>query len=125
MTETGWLAEGFEQNRGLGHQRKVVDAFLAAARHGDIAALIAALDPDVVLRSDGGAARPDVSVVVHGAAAVARHGLRVHHPAAVLRPALVNGAAGAVATVGGQPVAVIGLTVSRGKVVEIDVIADP
>ncbi len=109
----------------LGHQREVVDAFLAAARHGDIAALVAALDPDVVLRSDGGAARPDVSVVVHGAAAVARHGLKVHHPAAVLRAALVNGAAGAVATVGGQPVAVIGLTVSRGKVVEIDVIADP
>ena len=109
----------------LGHQREVVSAFLAAARHGDLAALVAALDPDVVLRSDGGAARPDISVVVHGAAAVASHGLRVHHPDAVLRPALVNGAAGAVATVAGQPVAVIGLTVSRGKIVEIDVIADP
>jgi RNA polymerase sigma-70 factor (ECF subfamily) len=109
----------------IGHQREVVGAFLAAARRGDIAALVAALDPDVVLRSDGGAARPDVSVVLHGPAAVASHGLKVHHPAAVLRPALVNGAAGAVATVGGQPVAVIGFTVSRGKIAEIDVIADP
>ena len=109
----------------IAHQREVVDAFYAAARRGDIAALVAVLDPDVVLRSDGGTARPDVSVVLHGAAAVASHGLRVHQPSALLRPALVNGAAGAVATVGGQPVAVIGFTISHGKIVEIDVIADP
>jgi RNA polymerase sigma-70 factor (ECF subfamily) len=118
-------AEVQARDPDIGHQREVVGAFLAAARRGDIAALVAALDPDVVLRSDGGAARPDVSVVLHGPAAVASHGLKVHHPAAVLRPALVNGAAGAVATVGGQPVAVIGFTVSRGKIAEIDVIADP
>jgi RNA polymerase sigma-70 factor (ECF subfamily) len=109
----------------IARQREVVDAFYAAARRGDIAALVAVLDPDVVLRSDGGTARPDVSVVLHGAAAVASHGLRVHQPSALLRPALVNGAAGAVATVGGQPVAVIGFTISHGKIVEIDVIADP
>jgi RNA polymerase sigma-70 factor, ECF subfamily len=108
-----------------GRQREVVDAFFAAARHGDIDALVAALDPDVVLRSDGGQAHPEVSVVLRGAAAVASHGLKVHHPAAVLRPALVNGAAGMVASLGGQPVAVVGLTVSRGKIVEINVIADP
>jgi RNA polymerase sigma-70 factor (ECF subfamily) len=118
-------AEVQARDPDIGHQQEVVGAFLAAARRGDIAALVAALDPDVVLRSDGGAARPDVSVVLHGPAAVASHGLKVHHPAAVLRPALVNGAAGAVATVGGQPVAVIGFTVSRGKIAEIDVIADP
>jgi RNA polymerase sigma factor (sigma-70 family) len=109
----------------IAHQREVVDAFYAAARRGDIAALVAVLDPDVVLRSDGGTARPDVSVVLRGAEAVASHGLRVHQPSALLRPALVNGAAGAVATVGGQPVAVIGFTISRGRIVEIDVIADP
>ena len=109
----------------LARQREVVDAFFAAARHGDLAALVAALDPDVVLRSDGGAAHPEISVVLHGAAAVVDHGLRVHQASALLRPALVNGAAGMVATLGGQPVAVIGFTVSGGKIAEIDVIADP
>jgi len=109
----------------LARQREVVDAFFAAARHGDLAALVAALDPDVVLRSDGGAAHPEISVVLHGAAAVVDHGLRVHQASALLRPALVNGAAGMVAILGGQPVAVIGFTVSGGKIAEIDVIADP
>jgi RNA polymerase sigma factor (sigma-70 family) len=109
----------------IGRQREVVDAFFAAARHGDLAALVAALDPDVVLRSDGGTAYPEVSVVLHGAAAVVEHGLKVHDPSAVVRPALVNGAAGAVAIVDGQPVAVVGFTVSRGKIVEIDIMADP
>jgi RNA polymerase sigma-70 factor (ECF subfamily) len=109
----------------LGRQREVVDAFYAAARHGDLAGLVAVLDPDVVLRSDGGTARPDLSVVLHGAAAVAGHGLRVHQPGALLRPALVNGAMGTVAIVRGQPVAVLGFTIARGKIAEVNVIADP
>ncbi|WP_188194150.1 RNA polymerase sigma factor SigJ [Nonomuraea sp. SYSU D8015] len=109
----------------IGRQREVVDAFYAAARRGDLDALVAVLDPDVVMRCDGGTARPDLSVVVRGAAAVARQGLRFHQPSALVRPALVNGAAGVVATMGGQPIAVIGITVSRGKIVAIDVIADP
>ena len=109
----------------LARQRQVVDAFFAAARHGDLAALVAVLDPDVVLRSDGGTAHPEISVVLHGAAAVFDHGLRVHQASALLRPALVNGAVGMVAILGGQPVAVIGFTVSGGKIAEIDVIADP
>ena len=65
------------------------------------------------------------AAVLRGAAAVVDHGLRVHQASALLRPALVNGAAGAVATIAGQPVAVIGFTISRGKLVEIDVLADP
>jgi len=109
----------------IARQWEVVSAFYAAARRGDLGALVAVLDPDVVLRSDGGAARPDVSVVVHGPADVIGHGLKVHQPSAVLRPALVNGAAGMVATIDGKPVAVVGLTISQGKVAEIDVIADP
>jgi len=109
----------------IGRQWEVVSAFYAAARCGDLGALVAVLDPDVVLRSDGGAARPDVSVVVHGPADVIGHGLKVHQPSAVLRPALVNGAAGMVASIDGKPVAVVGLTISQGKVAEIDVIADP
>ena len=109
----------------IGRQREIVDAFFAAARRGDFDALVAALDPDVVLRSDGGTAYPEVSVVLHGPAAVVNHGLRIHDPAALLRPVLVNGAAGAVVILHGQPVAVVGFTVARGKVAAIDIIADP
>jgi RNA polymerase sigma factor (sigma-70 family) len=109
----------------VARQREVVDAFFAAAHHGDLDALVAVLDPDVVLRSDGGTAHPDASVVLHGAAAVAGRALMVAQPSALKRPALVNGAAGVVVTLGEQPVAVMGFTVSRGKIMEIDVIVDP
>jgi RNA polymerase sigma-70 factor, ECF subfamily len=109
----------------LARQRAVVDAFFAAAHHGDLDALVAVLDPDVVLRSDGGTAQPEASGVLHGAAAVAGRALMVAQPSALKRPALVNGAAGVVITLGGQPVAVMGFTVSRGKIAEIDVIIDP
>jgi len=109
----------------VARQREVVDAFLAAAHQGNFDALLAVLDPDVMLRSDGGTARPDLSGMLHGAAAVASGALMVARPSALERPALVNGAAGVVVTAGGQPVAVIGFTVSRGKIVEIDAIADP
>ena len=87
--------------------------------------LVAVLDPDVVLRSDGGTAHPEVSVVLHGAAAVAGQALTLAQPSAPKRPALVNGAAGVVVTVGGQLYVVMGFTVSRGKIVEIDAIIDP
>jgi RNA polymerase sigma-70 factor (ECF subfamily) len=109
----------------IGRQWEVVAAFYAAARRGDLGALVAILDPDVVLRTDGGTARPDISAMVRGAAAVTDHGLKLHQPSAVLQPALVNGAAGMVVTIYGQPVAVIGFTISGGRVMEIDVIADP
>jgi RNA polymerase sigma factor (sigma-70 family) len=109
----------------LGRQREVVDAFYAAAHRGDFDALVALLDPDVVARSDGGTAYPEVSLVIRGAAAVASHSLRIHDPAALIRPALVNGAAGGVVFLAGQPVAVVGFTVSRGKIAEIYAIADP
>jgi RNA polymerase sigma factor (sigma-70 family) len=105
----------------LARQRVVVDAFFQAARGGDFDALVALLDPDVVLRADYGAGRPPV--VIRGAAAVARQARGV--PGALVRPALVNGAAGAVITVRGRPFAVMGFTVSEGKIVEIDAIADP
>ena len=104
---------------------KSSNAFFAAAHRGDFDALVAVLDPDVVLRSDGGAAHPDGSVVLRGAAAVAGRTLAIALPTTPKRPALVNGAAGVVVTVAGQPAAVIGFTVSRGKIVEIDAITDP
>jgi RNA polymerase sigma factor (sigma-70 family) len=115
-------------DRGLGRQREVVDAFFAAARGGEFDALVAVLDPDVVLRIDAGARRPAASLAIHGAAAVARQalsGLATALRVAQLRPTLVNGAAGVVVTVRGRPVAVMGFTIADGKIAEIDAIADP
>src|SRR5918993_4568835 len=107
----------------LGRQREVVDAFLAATRGGDFDALLAVLDPDVVLRADSGAA--STSRVVRGARAVAGQALTFSQFAPFARPALVNGAAGLVTAPGGRPLSVMGFTVRRGKVVEIDLLADP
>jgi RNA polymerase sigma factor (sigma-70 family) len=109
----------------LARQREVVDAFFLAARGGDFDALVALLDPDVVLRADFGARRPAASRVVRGPAAVAGQALAGALPAAQLHPALVNGAAGVVVTVGGRPFAAMGFTVVEGRIVEIDAIADP
>jgi len=112
----------------LARQREVVDAFFSAARGGDFDALVAVLDPDVVLRLDSGARRPAASLMIRGAAAVARQaqsGLAAGLRAAHLHPALVNGAAGVVVTVRGRPITVMGFTVADGKVAEIDAIADP
>jgi RNA polymerase sigma factor (sigma-70 family) len=109
----------------LARQREVVDAFRAASRDGDFDALLAVLDPDVVLRSDGGGLRPDVPLVVRGAPAVARRALGFAPLAPFGRPALVNGAAGVVVAPHGRPFAVLAFTVSRGKIVEIDVFVDP
>ena len=109
----------------LARQRDVVDAFFLAARGGDFDALVALLDPDVVLRADFGTRRPAASRVVRGAAAVARQAVLGALPGADLHPALVNGAAGAVVTVGGRPFAVLGFTVAEGRILEIDAIADP
>jgi RNA polymerase sigma-70 factor (ECF subfamily) len=106
-------------------QRKVVDAFLAAARDGDFDALVAVLDPDVVLRADGGAALAGLSHEVRGAAAVASQALTFRRPDLYLQPALVNGAAGAVSSLDGRPFSVAGFTVRGARIVAIDILADP
>jgi RNA polymerase sigma factor (sigma-70 family) len=112
----------------LARQQKVVDAFFAAARDGDFQALLAVLDPDVVVRADAGAVPLGAWRAVRGAAAVAEQ-VRITggfgRLARFARPALVNGAAGVVLAPGGRPVAVIGFTVKGDKIVEIDVLADP
>jgi RNA polymerase sigma-70 factor (ECF subfamily) len=105
-----------------GRQRQLVDAFLAAAREGDFDALLAVLDPDVVLRADGGPRGP--SALLRGAPAVAGQVLQYAALARFARPALVNGAAGLVAMPAGRPVAVMGLTVRDGRIAEIDILAD-
>ena len=109
----------------LSGQREVVDAFFAAARDGDFEALVAVLDPAIVLRSDGGVLRPDASVVIRGAAAVASQALMFRRLHPYVRPALVNGTAGVVVTPRGRPLSVMAFTVRQGKIVEIDALADP
>jgi RNA polymerase sigma factor (sigma-70 family) len=109
----------------LAIQWEVVDAFLAAARDGDFDALVAVLDPDVVLRADGGAVRAGASQEVRGARAVAGQALLWSRVDLTMRHALVNGAAGMVAIRDGQPFAVSAITVRGGKIVELDILADP
>jgi ketosteroid isomerase-like protein len=109
----------------LTRQREVVDAFFAAARDGDFDGLVAVLDPDVVVRSDGGVLRPDASQVVRGAEAVAAQALRFARLSPFVRPAIVNGVAGVVVAPRGRPFSVMAFTVRDGKIVEIDALADP
>ena len=106
-------------------QRKVVDAYLAAARDGDFAAIVAVLDPDVVLRADHGPMPTSVPREVRGAEAVARQALTFAWRGLLVRPALVNGAAGAVSTRDGEPLSVAGFTVRGDRIVAIDILADP
>jgi RNA polymerase sigma factor (sigma-70 family) len=107
----------------LDTQRKVVDAFLAAAREGDFEALLEVLDPDVVLRADLGPAAG--SREVRGAAKVAGQALFYSRLGLVMRPALVNGALGAVAILEGEPYSLSGFIIRGGKIVEMDILADP
>ena len=110
----------------LARQREVVNAFLAASRAGDFEALVSVLDPEVVFRIDAGGALPRARPPVVGAEAVARQVLaRGASFAPHARPALVNGAAGAVVVLGGKPFAVVGFIVARGRIAEIDLVADP
>lgn len=114
-----------EPNHDVARQRAIVDAFFAAARGGDFGALVALLDPNVVLRADGGPKRPQASAVVRGAENVARHAIRFANPAAVLRPARVNGSAGVIAMIGDQPFSVMGFTMVGDRIVEIHAVVDP
>jgi len=109
----------------LDRQREVVGAFLAAARDGDFDALVAVLDPDVVVRAEVGAALAGAPREVRGAVAVARQALSYRDTRLAVRPALINGVAGAITTRRGRPVSVGAFTVSGGKIVAIDILADP
>jgi RNA polymerase sigma factor (sigma-70 family) len=104
-------------------QWEVVEAFLAAAREGDFDALVAVLDPDVVLRADGG--RTGISQYVRGAEAVAGQALIWSRVDLTMRRALVNGAAGMVTFLRGQPFSIAAITVRDGRIAEIDFLTDP
>ena len=105
-----------------GRQRAVVDAFLAASRGGDLQALLALLDPDVVMRSDAAAARSGAAAEVRGAAAVAE---TFSGRARAAQRATIDGVPGLVWAPGGRPPVVFGFTVAGGRVVEIRLVADP
>jgi RNA polymerase sigma factor (sigma-70 family) len=114
-----------EPDSDLIRQRTAVDAFFAAARDGDFAALLDLLAPGAELRIDGGARRAEASRLVRGATAVAGHtaiysGLYPH-----LRRALVNGAAGVVVVPSGHLFAVMAFTVTDGRIARIDALLDP
>ena len=110
----------------LACQREVVDAFLAASRDGDFDALLAILDPDIVLRADRGALPLGASRELRGARIVAEQALTFSRLVQFARPVLVNGTAGIVSWLpGGQPFSVMGFTVRGRKIVEIDILADP
>jgi RNA polymerase sigma factor (sigma-70 family) len=114
-----------EPDHDLVRQRPIVDAFFAAARDGDFEQLVQILDPDVVLTVDGGRLRRGASIVLHGANAVAAH-TRTYstlHP--YVLPALVNGTVGAVIAPHGTPYAVMGFTISNGRITRIDALLDP
>jgi RNA polymerase sigma factor (sigma-70 family) len=105
----------------LDRQRAVVDAFLSASRGGDLDGLLAVLDPDVTLRADAGHGL----TVVRGAANVAGQALTFARLAPAGRPTLVNGGIGVVTVVDGRLATVMGVTVRDGRVLALDILADP
>jgi RNA polymerase sigma-70 factor (ECF subfamily) len=108
----------------LDAQREVVDAFFAAARDGDFERLLSVLDPDVVLHADRGAFPPGASEEIRGAEAVANQARAYSRLDLEVQPALVNGIPGVVVSRDGEPFSVGGFTVSGGRIVEIDFLAD-
>jgi RNA polymerase sigma factor (sigma-70 family) len=117
---------GPQPDSDVRRQREIVDAFLAASRAGDFEGLLAVLDPDVVFRVDAGKITALARPPVVGAPAVAEQIMsRGTRFAPHARPAIVNGAAGAVVGREERPFAVVGFTVAGGRITEIDLIIDP
>jgi RNA polymerase sigma-70 factor (ECF subfamily) len=114
---------GAVQDRDVKRQREVIDVFLAASRRGDFDALLAVLDPNVVLRMDRAAVPPGAATETHGAVAVAKRAAKGGARAA--QPALVNGSVGVVVAPSGRLLMVLRFTITGGKIVEIEATADP
>jgi RNA polymerase sigma-70 factor (ECF subfamily) len=100
----------------------VVDAFYSAARDGDMEALLAVLDPEVVLRADLGPGRRET---IRGAERVAANACMFATPDRTEHPLLVNGQAGALIKIDGEAASVMAFTVAEGRIVEIEILADP
>jgi RNA polymerase sigma-70 factor (ECF subfamily) len=115
-------AERLVPDQDLDTQRAIVEAFLAARRDGDFDRLVALLDPDVVSRVDRG---PELGLQTsRGAVTVARQALAADQRGLEIRPALINGAAGAVTFLNGEPFSIAAVTVREGRIVELDFLAD-
>ena len=109
----------------LARQRQVVDAFFAASQDGDFEALVAVLHPNVVLRSDGGSARPQLNMLVRGSEPVARQALVSGRLAPFVRRVLVNGTPGALVAPHGTLQFVMAFTVTDDRIIALNVLADP
>jgi RNA polymerase sigma factor (sigma-70 family) len=109
----------------LRRQRRVVEAFFDASREGDFDALVEVLHPEIVLRSDGGTARPSANHLIRGAAEVAGRAMTFANLSPFVQPVLVNGVAGVLVAPQGRPFSVMAFTVVAGRVVAIDALADP
>ncbi|HKA98096.1 MAG TPA: RNA polymerase sigma factor SigJ [Streptosporangiaceae bacterium] len=115
-----------QPDRDAALQRRVVDAFLAAARAGDFEALVQVLDPDVIFRTDTGPTSPLARPPLAGSGPVARRVLGTAPRFVNLaRPVLVNGEAGALFGTHDDPIAVIGFTIVGGRIAELNLVADP
>lgn len=112
-------------DQDLARQRQLVDAFFAAARDGNFTALLEILHPGVELRIDGGVLRSDASLVLHGADAVSGHTATYAGLYPYVRPAIVNGAAGAVVVTHGRLFSVMGFTIVADRITRIDALLDP
>jgi RNA polymerase sigma factor (sigma-70 family) len=109
----------------LARQREVVDTFLAALRSGDFEALVAVLDPDVAVRVDSAAVAPGAPREIRGARTWAKGAIAFSRAARFVRPALVNGTVGIVMAPRGRLLRALSFTITRGKIAQVDVIADP
>ncbi len=109
----------------LSEQRKTVEAFLAAMRAGDFNGIVAALDPNVVVRIDEAAARPGAPREVHGAEAWARGAIAFSQYARFTQPALIDGSVGLIFAPGGRLIRVLKFTHANGRIANVKIIADP
>ena len=109
----------------LGEQRRVVDAFYAAVRSGDLERVLTLLDPDVEMHNDGGASRPEATVVVVGARQIADRAMHFARPDATLQPIVVNGDPGVLISIGDQPISLTVFTITHGSISRMDALVDP
>ncbi len=112
-------------NGDFASRRLLVDAFYAAARGGDLDALVALLDPDVELRADGGRVLASASAVVRGALSTAQRAALFRQPGITVYSVLVNGTPGALVEREGKPVSVMGFTIEQNRIVQIQILLDP
>jgi len=118
-------AAAVEPDVGVPEQRRVVDAFLAAARDGDLEALVAVLDPDVALRADGGRLRAGATMSIRGAREVASRAITFSGLSPFVTHVLVNGVAAALVAPHGRPFSLMVFTVRGGRITAMDSIVDP